>query len=110
MNTTICVYFDPRAALMNSAAHIILNLDGKTISRLPLSNIKKILHMLLDNDAPELGNVLTFDRFISDEAERNGLFDPERTAPLTTYEKKIGKILAYWDNEIKKRALLLFAA
>lgn len=100
----INIYFSPGAYLDRNAPGIRI-IPEAAISRLPLSNIKKLLKMLIANDTPDYDNAIAFDRFIAEEAEGNGLLDPDRTEPLNSYEKKIGKVLAFWDAELNKRGV-----
>lgn len=88
--------------------------SGMTISdpswmlyELTQTHIKKILRLLVNNDVRSLENVMAFDECLCAEADAEGLFDEDRQEPLTSYGKKLAKLMEWWDGELSKRDISL---
>ena len=115
MDAVINVFFesacyDTMEQIRTMPSGIVLDFS-MAIHDLTIPQIKRILRFLLNNDVNSYQNVREFDRFISDEARANGLFDlyDGREKKLTQYEKRLNTILSFWDGELRKREILLCA-
>ena len=100
-------YADTMDAVQQTGIGMSIDDPGAMLFRLNQTSIKKILKLLVNNDVSTLENVRAFDECLVAEATDAGLFDVDRTVPLSSYGKKLAAIMKWWDAELDKRGVLL---
>lgn len=108
----IHVFFSPACCLNmveipENTPGMVIESVGEMLRRFPLTQIKRILKYLLNNDVSSLENTRVFEEALTSEADAEGLFDENIEKSLSRYGTKLKTIMAWWDAELNKRGVLL---